>query len=239
MALRLLALCALAMLAVGCSAAVHPPQVRMNDAVPVYVCDYGVHSAVMLPVSQTRYVEYAFGDWGFCTHLHEGPQDALGALIVSFRSAFGRRFIELKPGQAYPVPCIPPKHVIKIYASRESIEAEVKKLDERWQQGAREKIVHNPENDTDYVHDTHRYSWTNSCNHLTARTLRDLGCRVDGATIFSNFHLSDPLAPEPVETTTPVYATGGNDPPAEPWTHASSRRSGEIADDAQVSAREP
>ncbi|HZL37887.1 MAG TPA: hypothetical protein VFC78_21395 [Tepidisphaeraceae bacterium] len=226
-----IALCVLAMLGIGCSEAVHPPLVKMTDAVPIYVADYGVHSAVMLPVGGNRYVEYAFGDWGFCACNHVGPQDAFGALVVSFSSAFGRRYNTLRPGQTYPVPRTRPERVIKMYAPRQAVAREVRKLDERWARGAREKVVHNPINDTDYVRDEERYSWTNSCNHLTAATLRDLGCKVEGPTILSNFYLSDPIRQrEPAEEVAPVYASGSSPavapgaPPVRKGTTAESKR---------------
>lgn len=190
----------LALCVVGCGA-VHPPA-RTKDPLAVYVADYGVHSAVMLPVGGDRYVEYAFGDWGYCALDRDGPFDAIGALLFSGSSAFGRRFVEMKPGQAYPTPRAPlPKKIFSITVSRQYLETVEKKLDARWRKYEC-TAVHNPGNDTDYVRDDQHYSFLHSCNHLTADTLREMGCKVDGPTIFSSFHLAD----TPADTRPPASA---------------------------------
>lgn len=173
----------------GCGA-VHPPS-HTVDPVNVYVADYGVHSAVMLPIGGTHYIEYAFGDWGYCAENRVGPNDAIGALICSNASAFGRRFIEMKPGQAYPTPASPqPKVIFPVQVSRKYVQEVEEKLAARYKKYEK-TVVHNADNDTDYVRDDEHYSFLHSCNHLTADTLRKLCCQVDGPTIFSSFHLAD------------------------------------------------
>jgi hypothetical protein len=173
---------------VGCGA-VHPPA-HLVDPVKVYVADYGVHSAVMLPVGGDLYIEYAFGDWGYCAENRIRLNDALGALLVSNGSAFGRRYIQMKPGQAYPIPGSPlPKTIFPVAVSRHDVEAVENELAARYKKYECTK-VHNPDNDTDYVRDDQHYSFLHSCNHLTAQTLRELCCQVDGPTIFSSFHLA-------------------------------------------------
>jgi len=186
-------ICLAALCAGGCGAVVHPPG-AVTDPTTVYVCDYGVHSAVMLPVEQHRFVEYAFGDWGYCAYNKMLPTDAIGALVVSNESAFGRRYIEMKPGQRYPTPKVElPKRVFPVVVSQESVTAVEAKLDRRFQR-AYYTHVYNAENDTVYVKDDEPYSAVNSCNELTGSILRYLGCEVDGPTFFSHFHYSSDLA---------------------------------------------
>ena len=43
-----------------------------------------------------------------------------------------------------------------------------------------------------HVRSDRPYSLCHNCNHVTAGWLRALGCRVDGATIFSKFKLDTP-----------------------------------------------
>ena len=186
-------ICVAALCAGGCGAVVHPPG-AVADPTTVYVCDYGVHSAVMLPVGQHRFVEYAFGDWGYCAYNKMLPTDAIGALAVSNESAFGRRYIEMKPGQPYPIPKVQlPAKVFPVVVSQQSVMALEAKLDRRFQR-AYYTHVYNASNDTIYVKDDEPYSAVNSCNHLTGLCLRYLGCEVDGPTFFSHFHYSPELA---------------------------------------------
>ena len=184
-------------LAGGCAATVHP-QPQVLDPVAVYVADYGVHSSLLLPNGDGRYVEYCFGDWGYSAENHCWPQDALGALLVSQESAFGRRFVQPEPHNDEPKPVHPaPHHIERVFASRQDVSRLLHDLGERYERGAAKIVVHNPENDTDYVKDTEHYSALNNCNHLTARSLRTLGCQVDGLTALSHFRVLGEQSLEP------------------------------------------
>jgi hypothetical protein len=170
----------------GCVTAVYP-QPKVIEPTVVYIADYGIHSDLLLPTGNGRYVEYAFGDWNFAALNHCWPQDALGALLVSFQAALGRRFVDLHPGQTVPHPCHPePHHIAAVYVSRAEMEKVVKELDDRYRRGGN-VVVFNPDNMTSYVKDSQHYSVANNCNHLTARCLREMGCDVRGLIVISNF----------------------------------------------------
>ena len=163
------------------------PQSQPVHPTAVYLADYGIHSSLLLPTREGRYVEYAFGDWNFAALNHCWPQDALGALLVSFHSALGRRFIDVQPGQTEPCPLHPaPHHIQRIYLSQASVQKVVDQLDQRYRRDATE-VRHNPDNDMDYVPDDEHYWLANNCNHLTARCLREMGCSVWGVVVLSNF----------------------------------------------------
>jgi len=194
-------------LAPGCAATIRPQQ-HVIDPVAVYVANYGIHSSVLLPSGDGRFVEYCFGDWGFAAENHCWPQDALGALMASQESAFGRRFVTVPAGQIQPLPLHPsPRRIDHVYAAREDVKRLLRELDERYQRGAARALVHNPDNDTDYVKDTERYGALNNCNHLTARSLRTLGCRIDGTTFFANFEVEGKQVLEPLTQTASTPTT--------------------------------
>lgn len=170
----------------GCGATVYP-QPKPIQPTAVYVADYGIHSSLLLPNGDGRYVEYAFGDWNFAALNHCWPQDALGALLISFQSALGRRFIDLAPGETAPQPLHPPPHSMQVvYASREDVMRVVGEMDARYNRDTR-ITMHNPDNDMDYVKDSEHYWVANNCNHLTARCLREMGCDVRGFVMLSKF----------------------------------------------------
>jgi hypothetical protein len=178
----------------GCGATVYP-QPKPIQPTAVYVADYGIHSSLLLPNGDGRYVEYAFGDWNFAALNHCWPQDALGALLISFQSALGRRFIDLAPGETAPQPVHPSPHQVQVvYASREDVMRVVKDMDARYRRDTRE-VMHNPDNDMDYVKDSEHYWVANNCNHLTARCLREMGCDVRGFVVLSKFSV-EPVEPE-------------------------------------------
>ncbi|HSU65391.1 MAG TPA: DUF2459 domain-containing protein [Tepidisphaeraceae bacterium] len=186
----------LVLLLSGCAATVYPQPTPLRPTA-VYVADYGIHSSLLMPNYDGRYVEYAFGDWNFAAMNHCWPQDALGALLVSFQSALGRRYITPEPGQTLPKPTHPEPHQLQvIYASDADVRRVVLELDARFRRSG-SPAVHNSENGFDYVKDTEHYWVANNCNHLTARCLREMGCDVRGLVVLSRFDVEAQHIPEP------------------------------------------
>lgn len=180
----------------GCAATVYPGAKPVQPTA-VYLADYGIHSSVLLPTGDGRYVEYAFGDWNFAALNHCWPQDAVGALLISFQSTLGRRYIELRPGEAAPHPVHPVPHRLQVvYASHRDVQRLVRELDQRYTRDGKQPC-HNPDNDMDYVKDSEHYWIANNCNHLTARCLRELGCDVRGVVVLSKFNVA-PVQSAPV-----------------------------------------
>jgi hypothetical protein len=185
--LKWIALSALLFLSPGCVSVY--PQARPVAAKAVYITDYGIHSSLIIPNGDGRYVEYAYGDWNYAALNHDWPNDAMGALLVSFKSTLGRRFIETSPSDPVPHPVHrAPKRMQVIYSSGADVEKVRKILDDRYRNDAT-KVVHNPENDMDFVPDSEHYSFWNNCNDLTARCLRQMGCDVRGIVGFSKFQV--------------------------------------------------
>jgi hypothetical protein len=177
------------LLAGGCGATVYP-QPQPIHPVAVYIADYGIHSSLLLPTRDGRYVEYAFGDWNYAALNHCWPNDALGALLISFQSALGRRYIDLPPGQTQPHPVHPSPHKLQaVYASQSDVVRVLQELEARYRRDMK-VVLYNPDNLMDYVKDDQHYSVINNCNHLTAHCLREMGCEVRGLTVLSGFDVA-------------------------------------------------
>ena len=197
----------------GCGATVYPPAARLSDPVPVYLADYGVHSSLILPTPDGQFVEYAFGDWGYAAENHCLPQDAVGALVASNQAALGRRFFRLKSGETVPQPAQRPWSMAKIDCERPDVFNLVRRLNDRYEAELKsQKPLLNPENGIAFVKDTEHYSFTNNCNHLTARLLEQLGCKVDGLVVASKFNVAaaKSKAPEPVKRRAEAPVPGWN-----------------------------
>ena len=187
------------------------PTAELTDPVPVYIGDYGVHSSLFLPTPDDRFVEYAAGDWGYAVENHNMPQDAIGALAASRGAAFGRVYHAPVDGRNEPNPARRPLTLKRVQCERADVYALVDKLDVRYERLAERhgKPVVNPENNIAWVRDDAPYGLTNNCNHLTARSLEELGCRVSGVVVWSKFRVGDP-APRPAakgQRPTPPLAT--------------------------------
>lgn len=159
---------------------------QVADPVTVFVTDYGIHSAIVLPVGPRRYVEYAFGDYGYAALNRDTPFDALGALLVSRQAGFGRSYMAADPATGLPALPRAPLKMHRLTASRAKVEALLADLEARYDRG-RQPAHFNEVTGIHWVRDRQRYGLLNSCNHLTARSLEALGCRVYGLPIFSKF----------------------------------------------------
>ncbi|MDB5294453.1 MAG: hypothetical protein JWO31_436 [Phycisphaerales bacterium] len=190
----------------GCAANVRPAQ-QMLDPVSVFIGDYGVHSSLFLPTTDGRYVEYAFGDWGYAVENHNGPQDAIGALTVSQGAGFGRVYHDKAAGRDEPNPPHKPSSYQRVACERSDVYALVDRLDVRYEHAAERhgEPVLNPETGIAWVRDDQRYSIANNCNHMTARSLEELGCRVSGTVVWSNFKVK-----EPTQAATPAAGPDGS-----------------------------
>lgn len=201
----------------GCGATiVPPPAVRMADPVTVYVANYGVHSSLLLPTPDRRYVEYNFGDWGYAAENHTMPQDAIGALVLSFQSGLGRRYIDVLPGETVPHPSDRSVQVSGVMCERADVYDLERQLDQRFEAALRagQQPVKNPENGLEFVKDSEHYSVANNCNQMTARSLEQLGCKIMGIVVSSDFHVA---APPP----TPLKPASKPEPAVPGWNAAS------------------
>jgi hypothetical protein len=181
----------LLLIAIGCASV--RPAANLTDPVPVYLADYGVHSSLFLPTQDGRYVEYAFGDWGYAVENRNKPQDAIGALTVSRSSGFGRMYLDQSTGSA-PNPQRKPLSMQTVFADRADVYLLIDRLDVKFEQLAEKygKPVVNAETAMSWVKDDQHYSWANNCNHLTADALEQLGCKVSGVVVWSNFAVQSP-----------------------------------------------
>ncbi|QOV88932.1 DUF2459 domain-containing protein [Humisphaera borealis] len=200
-AIRLVAAALLTTLA-GCTQVQSAGQ--FTDPVRVYIGDYGIHSSLFLPTQDNRYVEYAFGDWGYAVENRNLPQDALGALTASWGAGFGRMYHGIDAETSGPNPPRKPVAMQAVTCDRPDVYTLIDKLDVHFEQLAAKNgsAVVNPETGMSWVREDRdkRYSIANNCNHLTAKTLEDLGCKVSGLVVWSKFSVSAPAtasAPPP------------------------------------------
>lgn len=83
----------------SCVATAYPP-LAPAEAVTVYLLRQGEHSGIILPAPETmqaRWVEYAFGDWGWYGESRNSTVYGLYALAVPTGAALGRRYSVPRP----------------------------------------------------------------------------------------------------------------------------------------------
>jgi hypothetical protein len=173
----------------GCFTRVVPP---LNPQRPttVYLCDYGVHSSLLLPISRGRYIEFLYGDWNWAALRHTSAMDAIGALCWSKQATLGRRFLEQLPGESAPRPLDGPISQTPLVVGEAGCSDVVRMLNMRWEEHRDTAMATGSE--LSYVKDDEPYSWTHDCNTLTADCLIKMGCKVQGIPIWSNFKVAHP-----------------------------------------------
>jgi hypothetical protein len=184
----------------GCASVKPPPVAKLKDPVPVYLGDFGIHSALFLPTPDGRYVEYIFSDWEYSAKDHDNLANGMFALAgVSKGSAFGRQYHDCVAGGDEPCLKKKPETLRRVWAERLDVYDLIWRLDLRWRELA-EQNGGPPVVNADgvaFVRHPARYSVANNCNHLTAKSLRELGCDVNGVIVWANFEVINPREPAP------------------------------------------
>ncbi len=174
----------------GCSTTITPPY-HPTEPTEVYLCDYGVHSSLLLPVTQKMYVEFLYGDWNWAALGHTGPIDGIEALFFSQQATLARRFVIRSPGEKVPRPIDGPITETGVIVQGRSCRKVLAEMLLRWQRHRLTDMTTGEE--LSYVKDDVHYSWLHDCNAQTADCLRTMGCKVDGMAIWSNFKIAEPV----------------------------------------------
>lgn len=175
----------------GCATKVIPPApAQVANPTIVYVTDYGRHSSIVLPVGE-RWVEYAFGDWDYLALSNYRWYLGATKLLFSEGACLGRRYIENVADEPSLLKAVASERLIRIEADRSHVEALLCALDERFDRHI-DTLVYNRHQIMFFVKDDAHYWLMNNCNGVTARWLEQLGCRVEGAAVLSNFEVVRP-----------------------------------------------
>jgi hypothetical protein len=200
----IVALCLAMSATTGCSTTVQPPA-RPLQPTTIYLTDEFIHSSVVLPVDDGRYVEYAFGDWTYAALNRHDPFHTVRALFFSPQGALGRRYLHVDPKSKDLAPELKGITVNKMVVDRDQVRGLVAKLDGRFMPSRSQ--AENPDNHFWWVTVDDSYALWSNCNTLTKSNLRDLGCVVDSRSLFAMYDVKPP-APPLVYASTGARASG-------------------------------
>ncbi len=184
--IRLVFIC---LFCVGCTPRIIPPAMPQN-AVPIYVADYGRHTSIVLPDEKGGLVEFSWGDYRWFAENHMRAGDAIAALFWSSGSTLGCRHIPAELPHDELMIALSAKRLLRFLADADQAAALRKLLIDQFNLH-RDSMIYNNERQFYFVRDDGHYWLAHNCNHLTANWLRMLGCRVDGLIIYSNFELDE------------------------------------------------
>jgi hypothetical protein len=182
------------LLSTGCAPRITPPP-SPSHPVTVFVADYGRHSSLLLPDKRGGLVEFAWGDYAWFAQNHTGSGNAFSALFWSDGSGLGIRRLPIIPGYDELKKTLDAKRLLcfpapadKAKTLREHLAAQIDLHDGQ--------MIYSSKNKMYFVHDDDHYWLAHNCNHVTAEWLRELGCKVEGPILLSDFKLN-PQGPHP------------------------------------------
>jgi hypothetical protein len=172
---------------IGCTPRVIAP-VGVNHPVEIIIADYGRHTSLLIPAQTTGFVEFAWGDYAWFVENRTGSGSAMEALFWSRGSALGMREYKSELTDQALIKSSGASRLLhlqtpadKTFALRDQLIGAIRS---RWSEH-----VFNKANEMDFVRDGPHYWFAHNCNHVTAGWLRELGCRVEGCVLFSDFEL--------------------------------------------------
>ena len=173
----------------GCTTTVRPPS-TVDDAVKIYLTDYGRHSSLLLPVDDRVFHEYAFGDWDWFALSRTTPGDAVRAMLFSRASTLGRRQLHLPNDATSSIVArrIGAARALTFHVPRDRVDALVQRLDSLFER-YRNTVTYNIDSDMWFVRYDGGYWGCYNCNHVTRSWLESLGFAVSGPAVTSDFRL--------------------------------------------------
>jgi hypothetical protein len=201
------------LLLAGCQGVVIPPA-RVEQPTPIYIADYGRHSSLLLPSGSGMYREYAFGDWDWYASNSTRLKDACRALFFSRNSTLGVRDLRAKPDAELrrDVRCLT---LTRLVVDHERVKALRCSLDWRFDSSI-DTIVYNEQAELHLVKDDEHYGIANTCNHVTAKWLEELGCVMRGSTIRSDFRVESVEQPHPPQPSPAAAGASSGPSPGSP-----------------------
>ena len=183
------------LVATGCVNQVRPPR-EVDDPVTVYVADHGKHSSLLLPdggvlQEDDGYIQYAYGDWKTFAMNDNRLGSYARAALFSRRSALGRE-VHATTDPALLQQGISARRLEAVQVDRRKVQLLRDELEAFWHSTSAESVDNRHVRMTlvPYRGPNARYALWNHCNHMTARWLRRLDCRVWRGSMLSNFQVT-------------------------------------------------
>ena len=186
---------ALLMLAIGssaCASTIIPP-LEVSDPQPVAVLDHGRHASLVLSTDRGAMIRYSYGDWNWYALIKTSVFRGAAALFWPTQAGMGRRELEgpVSVENIRQRVRVGSEEIFVIIVERSRVDALREELDSLFH-----KQIHtwhyNSAYDLEFVHHPKRYYAFHNSNQVVAGWLKELGCRVSGFGIFSDWKLKLP-----------------------------------------------
>jgi hypothetical protein len=173
----------------ACTTTIVPPPAP-DDAVAVFLIDYGMTSALVLP-HDGALSAYAYGDWQYYALRNNHAGRGIAALVWPTQGALGRGRLQ-DPATANAIleqlRGRGAEELLEIHVAAAAVERLRQRLDAQYEEHQTTE-VENADYGMSFVHHPQRYTWFWNSNHQTAAWLRELGCDVRGPAFASRWRV--------------------------------------------------
>ncbi|MFN6517393.1 MAG: DUF2459 domain-containing protein [Nostoc sp. CreGUA01] len=165
-----------------------PPTDR-KQAIAVYVLDFYWHSELVLPNSNGGLIVYAYGDWNYFALNKQNLRNALAALFIPTKGAFGRGKLSNIDKLQEMVANKNAKLLSFKVAETKAIQL-AQSLDKRFLKNI-DKLIENYQIGLTFVQDDQKYHILHNSNHELVAWLKDLDCQINGLVLWANFRVQN------------------------------------------------
>jgi hypothetical protein len=158
----------------------------------VFVLDYGRHSSLVIPSESGDFlIEYAYGEWNWFALRKNRWHHVFLTLFFPTRGALGRRAFRARADtQAVRRACFA-EAVLEVIVEESNVGNLERRLEAEFE-AHRETLHYQPEFGLHFVHSDRDFHLFHNCNHSVSEWLREMGCEVQGPSMFADFKLKPP-----------------------------------------------
>ena len=169
----------------GCATTVSPPQ-RVTDPAQIGILDHGHHASLILEMPGDGMRRYSYGDWQWYALRHTGPAEASSALLWPSPAALGRKQMtgRFSPMAVSREVRVPMEHALYLTVDARAVARLIAHLDRIFYENSASR-VYNEAYALVFVPHPDPYSMFHNSNQVVGNWLEQLGCRVEGAALFS------------------------------------------------------
>lgn len=195
---RFIVIAVLALLLSGCTTVIVPPPQSANT-VRVYVLDHGRHASLLLPANEGGAVRYSYGDWDYYVLRKTRLSNGLRALFRPTPAALGRQALpKIDPAADDVVEQLHARLAVELLAAhavpvpRAAADALLNRLEGEFAAAARNGRARWPDDNVYFVPHPVDYTLSHNSNHMVGQWLDEMGCKVRGRPVLSDWRITLP-----------------------------------------------
>jgi hypothetical protein len=161
------------------------PPVQPDNPIFVRITEHGLHSRLVLPLSQGRLIQYAYGDWKYYALGQQDWENTIAAILIPTQGALGRRMFD-SLSEFQQTSQQEGATILSVAVASAKVNQLLQALNQRFDRQL-STYAENPHTGLTLVRDDQDYTIFHNSNHELVEWLQALDCRVRGFVLWANF----------------------------------------------------